>query len=214
MTISIIGWGSLIWCPGALQIESRWYRDGPALPIEFARISRHGRLTLVIHEESAEVQTYWARSRCKTLDAAIENLREREGTPKKRLIHCLLSSGKVYEGDGIRRKVPNKICEKISNWLVQKQELDAAIWTGLSSNWKEKRHRPFNIEDAVLYTKGLEEAVNLTADELQKAEIVLDSASEYVRNTPAQVQTAVRKRLSAQRKWADAALSPVLFDPE
>lgn len=55
-------------------------RDGPSLPIEIARISGDGRLKLVIHQESAELQTYWALSKCETLDGAIENLREREGT--------------------------------------------------------------------------------------------------------------------------------------
>jgi hypothetical protein len=43
MRVSIIGWGSLIWRPEVLQIESRWRRDGPSLPIEFARISGDGK---------------------------------------------------------------------------------------------------------------------------------------------------------------------------
>jgi hypothetical protein len=215
MKISIIGWGSLIWRPETLQIASRWRRDGPSLPIEFARISKDGRLTLVIYEESAEVQTYWASSGYNTLDAAIENLQERECT-EKGWIHCLLSNGKVYEEDGILRSVPNRIRGKITAWLARKPELDAAAWTGLPSNWQRKRHKPFSVDDAVLYTEKLETAIELgtTEDERGKAEIVLNSAREYVRNTPAQVQTAVRKRLSAQRSWADTALSPVLFDPE
>jgi hypothetical protein len=216
MTISIIGWGSLIWHPGALQIESRWRRDGPSLPIEFARISRDGRLTLVIHEQSADVQTYWALSRCKTLDAAIENLQKREGTPTKSPMHCLLSSGEVYQGDGIRRNVSDGISGKIGTWLSGKPELSAAVWTGLRPNWEENRNnRTFSVDEAVLYVRELEEAVNLgTPEERRKAEVVLNSACEYVRNTPDQVQTAVRKSLSSQQKWADAALSPALFDPE
>jgi hypothetical protein len=47
--IAVIGWGSLIWCPGILRTKSRWHSDGPALPIEFARISGDNRLSLVIH---------------------------------------------------------------------------------------------------------------------------------------------------------------------
>lgn len=37
--IAIIGWGSLVWDPRDLPIESPWHDDGPELPIEFARIS-------------------------------------------------------------------------------------------------------------------------------------------------------------------------------
>lgn len=170
----------------------------------------------MIHEESAEVQTYWALSRCETLDAAIENLQQREGTPTKRPIHCLLSSGEVYQRDGIHRNVSDGISRKVGTWLAGKPELSAAVWTGLRSNWEENRNsKTFSVDDAVLYARELEEAVNLgTAEERRKAEVVLNSACEYVRNTPDQVQTAVRKRLSSHGKWADAALSPVLFDPE
>ena len=108
------------------------------------------------------------------------------------------------------------ISRKVGTWLAGKPELSAAVWTGLRSNWEENRNsKTFSVDDAVLYVRGLEDAVNLgTAEERRKAEVVLNSACEYVRNTPDQVQTVVRKRLSSQRKWADAALSHALFDSE
>jgi hypothetical protein len=34
-------------------------------------------------------------------------------------------------------------------------ELSAAIWTGLSTNWQEKRAKAFTVEDAVLYATEL-----------------------------------------------------------
>jgi len=44
--IIVLGWGSLIWDPRELKIKnSEWQKDGPNLPIEFARISQDGRLT-------------------------------------------------------------------------------------------------------------------------------------------------------------------------
>jgi hypothetical protein len=52
MKIAVIGWGSLIWCPGSLRIQTAWHNDGPSLPIEFARILKDGRLTLVIRPGS------------------------------------------------------------------------------------------------------------------------------------------------------------------
>lgn len=53
MAIAILGWGSLIWCPGNLRIRGPWRHDGPVLPIEFARISADGRLTLVVHRSTS-----------------------------------------------------------------------------------------------------------------------------------------------------------------
>lgn len=50
MNITILGWGSLIWDQRDLPISGDWQLGGPALPIEFSRISRDGRLTLVIDE--------------------------------------------------------------------------------------------------------------------------------------------------------------------
>ena len=52
MKIAILGWGSLVWNPRNLSIiNSAWHPDGVLLPIEFARISRDGRLTLVRYQQ-------------------------------------------------------------------------------------------------------------------------------------------------------------------
>jgi hypothetical protein len=77
--MAVLGWGSLIWCPGILRTKSRWHSDGPALPIEFVRISGDNCLTLVIHPGSPEQTTYWAVSECESLAEARKNLRMREG---------------------------------------------------------------------------------------------------------------------------------------
>ena len=69
MKIAILGWGSLLWQPKDLQFDKEigWSANGPFLPIEFARISKDGRLTLVITENGTDVKTYFAIS---TYDAA------------------------------------------------------------------------------------------------------------------------------------------------
>lgn len=46
--IAILAWGSLYWDKRTLAIQSEWNEDGPTLPIAFSRISKDGRLTLVI----------------------------------------------------------------------------------------------------------------------------------------------------------------------
>src|SRR5579863_9932024 len=86
MQIAIIGWGSLIWCPGSLRMRTLWRRDGPLLPIEYVRISNDGRLTLVIHPSCGNQTTLWAVAVAEDIRTARENLREREGT-NSRFIH-------------------------------------------------------------------------------------------------------------------------------
>lgn len=89
MNIAVVAWGSLIWDPKTLAISGRWRTDGPRLPIEFARISSGGRLTLVLHPPSVWQKTYWTLSTHDVIDAARANLAKRESSPIDR-IHCAL----------------------------------------------------------------------------------------------------------------------------
>ena len=59
---AILAWGSLTWEPKDLNFikDVGWKNYGPTLPIEFARISNNGRLTLVISENGTPVTTYFA----------------------------------------------------------------------------------------------------------------------------------------------------------
>jgi hypothetical protein len=52
---------SLIWNPEGLLIEGEWNENVPPLPIEYARKSLDGRLTLVIWEQAQPVKTLWAK---------------------------------------------------------------------------------------------------------------------------------------------------------
>jgi hypothetical protein len=78
--IAVVGWGSLIWDPRQLPLVSPWHPDGPELPVEFARVSRDGRLTLSLCEGAADVRTLWAVMSCGTLDEARQHLAGRERT--------------------------------------------------------------------------------------------------------------------------------------
>ncbi len=193
MKIAVLGWGSLIWCPGCLKIKTRWRKDGPLLPIEFARISSGNRLTLVIHSGVECQRTLWAQSSCESLEEARKNLQEREGTAECR-IHVLDKTGCCYG------EIPADIKTTIRAWLEEHSDLGAAVWTGLQSNWEEKRSHVFCADDAIQYLKCLK---------LQKTS---KEAREYLRNAPAQIETEVRARAESELKWSACHLTDVLFE--
>ena len=86
MKIAIIAWGSLVWDPRKLRIKGEWKNQGPRLQIEFSRVSKDGRLTLVVDDnDGVEVQTYCAQSVQCELGDAIADLSEREATLRKRI---------------------------------------------------------------------------------------------------------------------------------
>ena len=82
MKIACIGWGSLVWRPENLQIQNKWFDDGPLLPIEFTRQSDNGRMTLIIDDSSSFVRTLWALMTVEDLPTAIKSLEERENSKK------------------------------------------------------------------------------------------------------------------------------------
>jgi hypothetical protein len=156
-------------------------------------------LTLVIHPSSPDQKTYWAVSSCQNLAEARENLRSREGGTNARHIHSLTSNGQT-QGD-----MELGIADKIREWLATHSDIEAAIWTGLPSNWQEKRKTEFKPERAVAYLHELE---------MQKdqAPETYNRAQEYVTNTPRQIQTPVRGLIQHEQAWADANLSDDLFE--
>jgi hypothetical protein len=198
MDIAIIGWGSLIWCPGSLRIKTKWRKEGPALPIEFARISEDGRLTLVIHPDSAPQQTYWALSELTELEAARRNLQEREGCPRSK-IH----SFPVGDAD---EAIPRSVATELGTWLAKHENIDILIWTGLTTNWNEKFQRKFSAEDAVRYLEKLDAERNQTR-------VKYERAKEYLRNAPPSIRTEVRTKMR-ENGWTDTKLSDVLFDAD
>ena len=62
MKIVYLGWGSLIWNTKGLKTKGEWQNDGPLLPVEFARVSRDGRLTLVLYPGAKKFRVQWIYS--------------------------------------------------------------------------------------------------------------------------------------------------------
>jgi hypothetical protein len=166
------------------------------LPIEFARISQDGRLTLVIHPSSKDQRTYWALSEFTTVDEVRRNLGERENA-KVADIHYLVRNGDTSKG------ISQQIVERLNAWLAANDDIQAVVWTGLCSNWEEKRGRDFTVDDAVNYLKTLEFS--------ETHEAIIYRAREYVRNTPPNIQTKVREKMRALG-WDDVDLPTILFE--
>lgn len=179
MEIAIIGWGSLIWSPGELQLATRWHPDGPVLPIEFARISKDGRLTLVIHPSAEGVRTYWARSALSSIEAAREDLRRRENTGLSQ-IHLITVDNNAVAPEA-------EAAATIRSWLNTRSNLGAAVWTGLGCNWEAKRGRPFSVGDAIDYIANLQNERNEDGR--------FERAREYIEKAPTQIQTRLRAML-------------------
>ncbi len=58
-----------------MQIKGDWDNSGPELNIEFSRVSKDGRLTLVIDlNNGVEVKTYFAQSKRSDLGDAVASI--------------------------------------------------------------------------------------------------------------------------------------------
>lgn len=144
MKIAVIGWGSIIWDKGSLKTTGDWRHDGPELPLEFCRISSPGkskeRLTLVLSEIGTKCITYWDLMAATDLKTARNNLRDREG--------AVTDDIEIY----LRDQNPlSRAAVHMESWLKGHPEVDAVIWTGVSSNWRLLRNKDFSKEDLIQY---------------------------------------------------------------
>lgn len=180
MKIACLGWGSLIWRPENLLLRSGWFMDGPLLPIEYARQSKDGRLTLVITEKAKPVRTLWATMATSELATAKTSLRIREAIPERRL-ETLIGSVTASEPTSDNFKLT------IQHWATN-LNLDAVIWTNLPPKFKSTENHVPTIEEAISY-------LNLLDSDARKA------AEEYVRKTPQQIDTDYRRIFETEFGW-------------
>ena len=183
MKIAILGWGSLIWQPKELEFDKEfyWQKDGPTLPIEFARISNDGRLTLVITEEGTSVQTLYIQSIHKELEAAVLNLAIREGSRSKSI--------------GSYNRIENKFSpesfefkQNIIDWIAN-TNFDGVIWTNLSEKWEKKNE---DGETTIIdSTKRIEYLKSLKGNQRELA-------IEYIHKTPEQIKTKYRAKIEEE----------------
>ena len=189
MKIAVLGWGSLIWNPkrnsGALNLaDDKWFSDGPELPVEFARISRDKRLTLVLFPSGEKVPVLWAMMALNNLEEAIDNLRKVEGIPaysKDRIGYVNLQSG------GQRSSVVADIADEIRRWGYMKK-VEAVIWVDLPPKFEEETGTEFTEDNVISYLN------NLANHSKKKAE-------EYIIRAPKQIRTRFRSAIEKRLGW-------------
>lgn len=184
MKIAILGWGSLIWQPKDLKFDTNigWKENGPVLPIEFARISKDGRLTLVITPNGTEVPTLCAVSSFDNLDLAVLNLAVREGSGRK-------SIGSYNKSKDEFSPIDFSFKDNIKNW-IQTTDFDAVIWTNLPEK--------LNLENVTKTEKDPDGRIKYLQN-LKGTQSAL--AEEYIRNTPKQIATTYRKQIIETLGW-------------
>jgi hypothetical protein len=177
VTIVCLGWGSLVWKPDVLRCESPWHSDGPMLPLEFARVSRDGRLTLVLVDGSPAVPCLWCELDYVSVDQAQIGLAGREG--------CDIHAIGRWPG-----KLPTHSAgaDAIARWAVDRG-VSAVLWTALPPKFGGRNGQgPASAEHAIEYLAGL------GAEAKQRAE-------EYVRRAPAQIKTSFRTAFIQALGW-------------
>jgi hypothetical protein len=148
------------------------------LPVEFARKSNNGRITLVIVDGAASIPVLWSELSVDSVDHAVTALADREEIPDK---HAKRLIGVWTPGCGP---------QAIADWATDKA-LDAVVWTTLGPKFSDSRDTP-TADQVVAYLRGL-------AGETR------DLAEEYVRRAPAQIATAYRVAIEAQLGWTALA---------
>lgn len=181
--IACIGWGSLIYRPGRLATRGQWLNDGPQLPVEFARESSNGHITLVICPAVARVPTRWVLLDLPTVELARIDLGHRE--------YAKATQKWIDESIGFWDRESETHhgmeAETIAAWALAKG-LDGVVWTNLPCGFKANRGVLPSIEDVLAHLG------NLDGPALKEAE-------NYVRNAPTEVDTVYRRQMAEHFDW-------------
>jgi len=179
--IACLGWGSLIWAPRDLPISSGWFDDGPLLPIEFARESADGRMTLVIANSSRAVRSLWALMSVDSLEKAKAALAAREGIEANNIRYSIgywdrhLNASHGPQATGI------------ADW-TRGLQVDAVVWTNLKVGMRGARDVTPDYEEVLAHLCSLPHERRVIAE-------------EYIRKAPRQIDTDYRRNFERDLGW-------------
>ncbi|MEO1001415.1 MAG: hypothetical protein AAFW69_12565 [Pseudomonadota bacterium] len=182
--IAILGWGSLIWDLEILEphVAGGWAMGaGPALPLEFSRVSPKRKRALAVCIDGA------AGAACPTnviasarggLSEAAADLAARERAPGEMI-------GAVGR-DGVRQG-RSEIAEIVGAWCAA-MGWAGAVWTDLRPNFATETGVSFTVEAGRSYLQ------TLTGESLAEAH-------RYIESAPAATDTPLRRHLAACDWW-------------
>ncbi len=180
MLIACLGWGSLVWNPGDLPLGATWFQDGPLLPIEFARKSQDGRISLVLVSSSHPlVRSLWRPMSVSNLTDARRALGTRECPGRDIPESCA-----DYWPRGSRNRF---VIGRVGTWARQMQ-LDAVVWTNLPPKSPNGKTKTPSTSEVLVYLRGLHGPSRL-------------EARRYVSMTPRQIDTPYRKVIEQSLHW-------------
>lgn len=180
--IAILGYGSLIWDLDDLapHVEGGWRMGaGPALPLEFSRISPKRLRSLVVvvdAEQGVPCATHAIASRRGDLAQAAADLAARERCGVARVGVATPGS----DGSAVARRV--------ARWCAETGAA-GAVWASLPCNFEAETGRRFSVAAGLDYLRGLTGA--------SAAE-----ARRYIDGAPAATDTPLRRALAGAEWWA------------
>jgi hypothetical protein len=180
--IAILGWGSLIWKPEELHYQEPWEKGGPVLPLEFSRITSDRPLTVVLDPvNGVACPTRFAWSTKATLSDAVADLGQREGASEEHVGYIDLQ-----DNQSSIQKYPEQInIDSVMHRWCKDNQIVAAVWTAIPPNFSERLGVNFSVEAALQYLKSLPKPAQARA-------------LEYIRKTPAEVSTPLRRRITTE----------------
>lgn len=187
MLIACLGWGSLIWDPRELPVRgTTWFTDGPFLPIEFARQSSDGRITLVLMPSRFPLlRSLWQPIATRNLTEARKalGLRECEGLGEPE--SCV-----DYWPRGTRNRFVGR---QVGEW-ARGLQIDAVVWTNLCPRFQGKDMIIPSEDEVVTYLQGLRGRART-------------KARRYIRMTSNQIDTDYRRVIKRALGWS--CVSPI-----
>ncbi|MBB5516670.1 hypothetical protein FHS89_002710 [Rubricella aquisinus] len=184
MNIAVLGWGSLIWDLGVLtpHVTGEWaMRAGPALPMEFSRISPKRKMGLVVCLDPADgvlCPTHAIRSVRRDILAAAEDLATREIAPFERI--------GFVAGDQEQGRLP-EVIRRVRDWCAE-AGWDGAVWTDLEPNFAGYRGQAFTVP------RGIDYLSTLSGESMEEA-------FRYIEEAPETTRTPLRDALDTVDWW-------------
>lgn len=163
-----------------MPVQGEWNNDGPMLPIEFARQSNNGRITLVIVPDKISFSSYWTLLEVKDSYEAKEALRAREEIPTKNI-----DTDIGMWNDELNAESEIEIA--IAKWAISKS-LSSVVWTALPPKFNGENNFIPTKEDVVKYLE------NLSPYKKEKAK-------EYIVKAPKTISTEYRIYIEDQLGW-------------